>query len=169
MRRIILTLMLIIALGTTPVITSCGGEGGLVGLSLFGTVIVIGVIAWAVTSGMSDTALDIVYPPDDSSLLSRESRLNVIENSINTSVDHDWYKTILHEGDVLTVWSESNDGVKALLFDETGTYCRSDNLEPDSDFRIEIQAIKDTTLLLMVYNEYMEGPTDYELHWSYGR
>ena len=62
----------------------------------------------------------------------------------------------------------------AVVVDEYGNYCQSDNgNQPGSNFRIEIHAMQQTNLYLMVYG-IDEDPFDqgdesrvYALNWRY--
>ena len=171
MPRILIIIALIFVLGFTPTTTSCGGPTGLI---ILGVVIIIGVILLTedipAPTVMGGSSIESMYPPADFELLTRTPGSNILKCSIDSRSDVDWYKTAtLYEGDVLTVRSESQGGIKVLVFDETGKDYVSDNTEPGTDFRIEMHAMQETSLFLLVYNEYMAEPADYELLWHYGR
>lgn len=165
MKRILTTIILIIALLTVTTVPACEKKGDPTAPALFlATVLILGITVGGWFDSDDD---DAGFPPDKYDFLPRYGDDN-FAGSIISGGERDWYRTdMMRDGERFIVWSESDIGLRAVLFDEYGNYYSSTNTAPGSDFKIEIESREWMSYFLMVtsHSDGAFGP--YELHWRY--
>jgi hypothetical protein len=165
MKRSITVVVLIIALMAATFTTGCDQKGDPTGPVIFiAAVLILGLTV----GGWFQDDHEESFPPDKYDRLPwyGDGRF---EGSILSDWDKDWYRTeLMRPGDRITIWSESEMGVRATLVDEHGKYVASDNYAPGSNFKIEIRATETMSYYLLVEGVTKEAQGPYTLYWQYG-
>jgi len=167
MKRTLTVLFLIVALLTVSLVPSCEKDGDPTGPALFlATVLILGI---TVGGWFDDNDDKDDFPPAKYDIMSRHGEGKFV-GSILSPNDRDWFRTeMMREGERLTVWSESQIGVRAVLFDEYGDYYSSTNYSPGTNFRFEIKAKEWMSYYLMVTGHDSDRTGPYTLYWKYSR
>ena len=174
LRQVLVVMFLIIALCSVPVTTSCDSDAVLVGVVIVGILILTGVISFSASASASVTGMS-AYPPQDFQVLGEPGGTIILECGRGPDTSEHWLKTeVLEPGDILRVWSESNRGALALIFDGEGNPSISENYQsPGSNFCIEMEAVETQEVFILVseitvYGEYSKkGSEPVSVHWSY--
>ncbi len=166
MKRILTAAFLIVALMTVTTVPSCTTRKGSdpTGPALFlATVLILGLTV----GGWLDTDEDeSAFPPQKYDMLPRFGE-HEFGDSILEGDQINWYRTdMLREGDRFRVWSESDMGLRAVLFDDYGDHFCSTN-PPGTDFHVEVEAREWTSFYLMVTGHENGGRGPYRLYWEY--
>jgi hypothetical protein len=167
MKKALLPLLLIFSLCLSPMNISCTAKGDPTGPAIF----IAAVILLGATVGdwfSNDHNNNDSFPPKKYDMLGRFNSME-FNGSVLSPSDRDWYRTEpLHPGEIFTVWSQSNTGMRAVLIDEYGRSYPANNYQNGSDFKIQIQSQEYMSYYLMVYNHDGVSTANYTLHWEYG-
>ena len=166
MKRTLTSAALIIALLSVTLTPSCDKKDDPTGPAIFiGTALLLGLTV----GGWFQHDRPETFPPLKYDVLRRGYGEGKFDASILSPSDRDWYRTeMMRDGDTITIWSESEIGVRAVLVDENGKYYPSDNYAPGSNFKIKAKAQDWTSYYLMVSGIQENAIGPYELHWEYG-
>lgn len=174
LRQVLVVMFLIIALCSVPATTSCDGDALLVGVVIVGILILTGAISFSASAAASVTDASS-YPPQDFQVLGEPEGTIILECGIGPDTSGHWLKTeVLEPGDVLRIWSESERGAMALIYDGEGNPFISENYQsPGANFCIEMEAVETQEVFILV-NEVPEYGDDsrtaseaVSVHWNY--
>jgi hypothetical protein len=174
LRQVLVVMFLIIALCSVPATTSCDGDALLVGVVIVGILVLTGAISFSASASASVTGMS-EYPPQDFQVLDEPGGTIILECGRGPDTSGHWLKTeVLEPGDVLRVWSESNRGAVAMIFDGEGNPFISENYQsPGVNFRIEMEAVETQEVFLLVNQVPVYGEDSCKdsepvsIHWSY--
>ncbi len=165
MKRITISILIILLLLSAMMTTSCDRKDPTGPAIFLGAVIILGI---TVGGWFDDDYDESTFPPEKYDVMSRYNQECKLDGSIVSDWDYDWYRTeMMHPGERITIWSESWIGVRAVMVDEYGRYYPTDNYGPGSNFKLEIKANEYTSYWLMVYGHEPLEKGSYEIHWRY--